>query len=180
MPDVLRVRLAPARAKALAQPRLPAPGSAAAPDRRGDPDAGWTGCPKSGGHGVPTRGQPIDDAQHIAFASRFGTLERTRLGAQGQGSELSILTNIGPDGAVVEPSHRQWINTLANQLWHSDSSFKPIPALHTFTNKFFLDKFIDKFVYPFSIPRAILNLFFPFFLFQCNCFRFFNDARHLA
>ena len=75
------------------------------------------------------RGQPIDDAQHIAFASRFGKLERTRLGAQGQGSELSILTNIGPDGAVVEPSHRQWINTLANQLWHSDSSFKPIPAL---------------------------------------------------
>ena len=56
-------------------------------------------------------------------------MERTRLGAQGQGSELSILTNIGPDGAVVEPSHRQWINTLANQLWHSDSSFKPIPAL---------------------------------------------------
>ena len=28
------------------------------------------------------RGQPIDDAQHIAFASRFGKLERTRLGAQ--------------------------------------------------------------------------------------------------
>lgn len=75
------------------------------------------------------RGQPIDDGQQIAFARRFGMLERTRLGAQGQGSELSILTNIGPDGAVVPPSHRQWINTLANQLWHSDSSFKPIPAL---------------------------------------------------
>ncbi len=75
------------------------------------------------------RGQPIDDSQQIAFARRFGTLERTRLGAQGQGSELTILTNIGPDGAVVPPSNRQWINTLANQLWHSDSSFKPIPAL---------------------------------------------------
>ena len=75
------------------------------------------------------RGQPIDDAQQVAFARRFGVLERTRLGAQGQGSELTILTNIGPDGAVVPPSNRQWINTLANQLWHSDSSFKPIPAL---------------------------------------------------
>lgn len=75
------------------------------------------------------RGRPIDDAQQITFASRFGMLERTRLGAQGQGSELTILTNIGPDGTVVPPSNRQWINTLANQLWHSDSSFKPIPAL---------------------------------------------------
>ena len=75
------------------------------------------------------RGRPIDDAQQIAFASRFGMLERTRLGAQGQGSELTILTNIGPDGTVVPPSNRQWINTLANQLWHIDSSFKPIPAL---------------------------------------------------
>ncbi len=75
------------------------------------------------------RGRPIDDAQQIAFASRFGMLERTRLGSQGQGGELTILTNIGPDGTVVPPSNRQWINTLANQLWHSDSSFKPIPAL---------------------------------------------------
>jgi len=77
---------------------------------------------------VILRGQQIDDAQQIAFSRRFGALEKTRLGAQGQGSELVILTNIGADGAVVEPSHRQWLNTRANQLWHSDSSFKPVPA----------------------------------------------------
>ena len=77
---------------------------------------------------VILRGQRIDDAQQIAFSRRFGVLEKTRLGAQGQGSEVVILTNIGADGAVVEPSHRQWLNTRANQLWHSDSSFKPVPA----------------------------------------------------
>ena len=77
---------------------------------------------------VILRGQRIDDAQQIAFSRRFGVLEKTRQGAQGQGSEVVILTNIGADGAVVEPSHRQWLNTRANQLWHSDSSFKPVPA----------------------------------------------------
>jgi len=77
---------------------------------------------------VILRGQPIDDAQQVTFSRRFGTLEKTRLGAQGQGSEVVILTNIGADGAVVEPSNRQWLNTRANQLWHSDSSFKPVPA----------------------------------------------------
>ncbi len=77
---------------------------------------------------VILRGQQIDDVQQIAFSRRFGALEKTRQGAQGQGSEVVILTNIGADGAVVEPSHRQWLNTRANQLWHSDSSFKPVPA----------------------------------------------------
>ena len=77
---------------------------------------------------VILHGQQIDDAQQIAFSRRFGTLEKTRVGAQGQGSEVVILTNIGADGNVVEPSHRQWLNTRANQLWHSDSSFKPVPA----------------------------------------------------
>ena len=77
---------------------------------------------------VILREQRIDDAQQIAFSRRFGVLEKTRQGAQGQGSEVVILTNIGADGAVVEPSHRQWLNTRANQLWHSDSSFKPVPA----------------------------------------------------
>lgn len=75
------------------------------------------------------RDQAISDAQQLEFSRRFGPLERTKPGTVGEGSELVILTNVATDGAIVPETHRQWLNTRANQLWHSDSSFKPIPAL---------------------------------------------------
>ncbi len=73
--------------------------------------------------------QALTDEQQLAFSRRFGPLEPTKVGTVGHGSSLVHLTNIGPDGAVVPENHRQMLNTLANQLWHSDSSFKRIPAL---------------------------------------------------
>ena len=39
-----------------------------------------------------------------------------------------MLTNVGPDGRIVPPTDKQVLNNRANQLWHSDSSFKPAPA----------------------------------------------------
>ncbi|HZP91545.1 MAG TPA: TauD/TfdA family dioxygenase [Burkholderiales bacterium] len=75
------------------------------------------------------RGQDITDDQQLAFSRRFGPLETTKVGTVGEGTELVFLTNIGPDGAIVPETHRQWLNTRANQLWHSDSSFKRVPAL---------------------------------------------------
>jgi len=36
---------------------------------------------------------------------------------------------IGPDGQVVPADHRQAMRAKANQLWHTDSSFKSVPAL---------------------------------------------------
>lgn len=72
--------------------------------------------------------QRIDDAQQIAFSEQFGPLETTRVGGDGEGSKLVILTNIGPDGKIVEPTGRQILNNKANRHWHSDSSFKPVPA----------------------------------------------------
>lgn len=74
-------------------------------------------------------GQEIADDEQLAFAKRFGPLEPTKVGTLGAGSGLVHLTNIDPCGQVVPPTHRQWLNTKANQLWHSDSSFKKIPAL---------------------------------------------------
>ena len=72
--------------------------------------------------------QVLDDAQQIAFSQGFGPLEQTKVGTLGSGSQVVVLTNIGPDGAVVPPSHRQSLNNRANMLWHTDSSFKPMPA----------------------------------------------------
>jgi alpha-ketoglutarate-dependent 2,4-dichlorophenoxyacetate dioxygenase len=39
-----------------------------------------------------------------------------------------VLSNVGPDGGIVAPTDRQVLNNRANQSWHHDSSFKPVPA----------------------------------------------------
>ena len=72
--------------------------------------------------------QRITDEQQIRFSERFGPLEATRAGAKGAGSNLIVLTNIGADGSIGTPSDKQVLNNRANQVWHSDSSFKPMPA----------------------------------------------------
>jgi alpha-ketoglutarate-dependent 2,4-dichlorophenoxyacetate dioxygenase len=72
--------------------------------------------------------QHVTDAAQIAFSEGFGTLEMTRPGADGAGSALIVLTNVGPDGAIAAPSARQVLNNRANQAWHHDSSFKPVAA----------------------------------------------------
>lgn len=74
------------------------------------------------------RDQDVTDEQQIAFSERFGTLERTKVGTPGAGSPLIILSNIGADGSITPPSDKQVLNNKANQHWHADSSFKPVPA----------------------------------------------------
>ncbi len=75
------------------------------------------------------RNQPITNEQQAAFARRFGPLEKTKPDTVGEGTDLVILTNIADDGSILPETHRQALNTKANRLWHSDSSFKRIPAL---------------------------------------------------
>src|SRR5262249_13363432 len=58
--------------------------------------------------------------------------ELTKVASLGEGTHFSILTNIDLDNGgkgVVAPGHRETLVARANQLWHTDSSFKPIPAL---------------------------------------------------
>lgn len=74
------------------------------------------------------RDQDVTDAQQIAFSKLFGGLETTKVGTPGAGSNLVVLTNIGEDGQITPPDDRQVLNNKANQQWHADSSFKPIPA----------------------------------------------------
>lgn len=74
------------------------------------------------------RDQLVTDAQQVAFSREFGELETTKVGTPGAGSNLIVLTNIGPDGEITAPTDRQVLNNQANQQWHSDSSFKPVPA----------------------------------------------------
>ena len=75
------------------------------------------------------RGQDVSDEGQLAFSRRFGPPEVTKVGSLGTGSHFVILTTIGADGKVVPPDHRYALRNKANQLWHTDSSFKSVPAL---------------------------------------------------
>lgn len=76
--------------------------------------------------------QPMTDEQQMAFSRRFGPLEPTKVGSYGAGTPLVILSNLDADGNVVPDEHRLNLVHKANSLWHSDSSFKPVPALASF------------------------------------------------
>ncbi|VIO67144.1 Alpha-ketoglutarate-dependent 2,4-dichlorophenoxyacetate dioxygenase [Bradyrhizobium ivorense] len=75
------------------------------------------------------RGQDVSDDIQLAFSRRFGPPEVTKVGSMGTGSHFVILSTFGPDGKVVPSDHRQQLRARANQLWHTDSSFKRTPAL---------------------------------------------------
>ena len=72
--------------------------------------------------------QAINDEQQIRFTESFGALEKTKLGTEGTGTPLVTLRNFDDNNQLVSANHRQNLNNRANQLWHTDSSFKTIPA----------------------------------------------------
>jgi alpha-ketoglutarate-dependent 2,4-dichlorophenoxyacetate dioxygenase len=78
--------------------------------------------------------QRLTDEQQMAFSSRFGPLETT-IKATGRENRLHPnlvdLSNTDPerDGALMDWTDRRMLYQSGNQLWHSDSSFKPVPAM---------------------------------------------------
>ena len=75
------------------------------------------------------RGHEVSDDVQAAFSRAFGPLEIVKIGSAGVGTFYSRLNNLAPDGSVVLDTHRQTLVARANQLWHTDSSFKTTPAL---------------------------------------------------
>jgi alpha-ketoglutarate-dependent 2,4-dichlorophenoxyacetate dioxygenase len=75
------------------------------------------------------RDQEISDDVQAAFSRAFGPLERVKIGSEGRGTFYNRLHNLAPDGSLVPETHRQALTARANQLWHTDSSFKQTPAL---------------------------------------------------
>ena len=78
---------------------------------------------------VVFRGQDVTDELQLAFSRRFGPPEVTKVGSLGTGTHFVRLSTIGEGGKVVAPDHRLALRNKANQLWHTDSSFKAVPAL---------------------------------------------------
>ena len=75
------------------------------------------------------RDQDLTNEVQLSFSHRFGPPEVTKVGSLGTGTHFVILSTIGEDGKVVPPDHRLALRNKANQLWHTDSSFKRVPAL---------------------------------------------------
>ncbi|HTY33986.1 TauD/TfdA family dioxygenase [Mycobacterium sp.] len=75
------------------------------------------------------RDQDVTDDAQLAFSRRFGPLEVTKVGSAGYGSNLVILKTLDDKGDVVPEDHRIALENKANQLWHTDSAFKRVPAL---------------------------------------------------
>jgi alpha-ketoglutarate-dependent 2,4-dichlorophenoxyacetate dioxygenase len=80
-------------------------------------------------------GQRLTDESQMAFSERlFGPLETT-LKATGKEDRLHPklvdLSNIDPDHdtKLMGWDDRRMIYQSGNQLWHTDSSFKPVPAM---------------------------------------------------
>jgi len=80
-------------------------------------------------------GQDITDDQQMAFALNFGERENPRGGNITKKEEyrlgsagLNDVSNLGKDGKPLPKDHRTHLFNLGNCLWHSDSSFRPIPA----------------------------------------------------
>jgi alpha-ketoglutarate-dependent 2,4-dichlorophenoxyacetate dioxygenase len=78
--------------------------------------------------------QHFTDDTQLAFSGNFGELElatgdltfdreRRRLAAH-----VNDISNLDDDNQVLARDNRRRLFSLGNRLWHSDSSFKPVPA----------------------------------------------------
>jgi alpha-ketoglutarate-dependent 2,4-dichlorophenoxyacetate dioxygenase len=78
------------------------------------------------------RGQTLTDEAQIAFSVRFGPLEKTIRSLVSQERvlpEISNLANVDADNRLIPAGDKRNIFNAGNQMWHSDSSFKRVPAL---------------------------------------------------
>jgi alpha-ketoglutarate-dependent 2,4-dichlorophenoxyacetate dioxygenase len=83
------------------------------------------------------RDQKVTDEQQMAFSQHFGSLEDARGGniTKPEDKRLQVgmndVSNLGRDGQPLDRASRQRLFNLGNMLWHSDSSFRAIPAKYS-------------------------------------------------
>src|SRR5215470_8865372 len=81
--------------------------------------------------------QKITDEQQMAFSKNFGSLEDARGGNITKPEDKRLATgmndvsNLTKDGSPLARDNRQRLFNLGNMLWHSDSSFRVIPAKYS-------------------------------------------------
>lgn len=88
-------------------------------------------------HGVLVfHDQRLDDAQQVAFSRQLGPLEHATGDIHAPqdrrvAMELNDISNLDKHGEVLPRDDRRRLFGLGNLLWHSDSSFKEVPAKYS-------------------------------------------------
>ncbi|MGB0632109.1 MAG: TauD/TfdA dioxygenase family protein [Alphaproteobacteria bacterium] len=82
------------------------------------------------------RGQPLDDDQHMAFTSWFGPLDMGLLNVTKKPNRFRHdgfvdIANVGIDGEIMSRDHGSVTSSMANQFWHTDSSFMQTVAKYS-------------------------------------------------
>jgi alpha-ketoglutarate-dependent 2,4-dichlorophenoxyacetate dioxygenase len=82
--------------------------------------------------------QDITDDEQLGFTRHFGELEnyKTRGHIQKRedsrlGAGMADFSNLDRNGNIISAEDRVWFFKLGDRLWHSDSSFRPIPARYS-------------------------------------------------
>jgi len=75
--------------------------------------------------------QDLDDERQTEFSKRFGPLEMMapHLANDGKPRHISVMHNENKDGSLIPPDDERMVYQSANMIWHTDSSFKPVPSL---------------------------------------------------
>src|SRR5438552_12230280 len=83
-------------------------------------------------------GQDLTDEQQLAFTLNFGELERYQTPGHVRkredhrlGPDIADFSNLDKHGRIMSAEDRVWFFKLGDRLWHSDSSFRPIPAKYS-------------------------------------------------
>ena len=84
------------------------------------------------------RNQNVSDEQQIKFTELFGKIEEsgvksniTKPDARRLSTKIADVSNIDKNSKVFKHNDPRRIFNLGNRLWHSDSSFKKIPAKYS-------------------------------------------------
>jgi alpha-ketoglutarate-dependent 2,4-dichlorophenoxyacetate dioxygenase len=82
--------------------------------------------------------QPLTDQQQLDFTRNFGELEgyntpgHIRKQTESRlGPGMADFSNLDKSGAIMSDQDRVWFFKLGDRLWHSDSSFRPVPAKYS-------------------------------------------------
>ena len=82
------------------------------------------------------RDQPLTQDEQIDLSVQFGPLDSGLRKATGAATrfkydQLIDIGNVALDGSIASKDNKKLIGVLANQLWHSDSTFQKLPVKYS-------------------------------------------------
>ena len=74
--------------------------------------------------------QSMNDDRHLAFTKQLGEPEESHvaLGESGTVTYFGTIGNVQQDGSKLGNDHKKTKFLTGNYMWHTDSSFRPVPA----------------------------------------------------